>query len=298
MKIFRAAAFAVFALVLSGVRPARADESPFGYIYTADLLPKGRWEYEQWNTLRGGKARGKYTALDIRNEAEYGFTDRFSGALYLNSSYNRIRGVPDSEDPTVNLPKTDRFDVNGVSVELKYRVLSPYKDPIGLVLYVEPELEVRNAEEGVDEIARALEFKLILQKNFFQDRLVFASNLTAEPEWERMPDGSQNREARTEASIGGAYRVVPGWTVGLELLSRHGKLEQVTGDKRYSALFFGPSVHYTRDAWWGTLTLLPQIGGTPHSLGADASGIDVKDPSRFLGNQEKVEVRFRFGYNF
>src|SRR5258708_943644 len=77
---------------------AQADETPFGYIYGADTLPKGHWEYEQWNTVRAGKASGSYTAFDLRNEIEYGFTDKFQASLYLNSSYLHARDVPDPDD--------------------------------------------------------------------------------------------------------------------------------------------------------------------------------------------------------
>ena len=31
---------------------ASADEAIFAWTYTTDLLPKGRWEFEQWVTSR------------------------------------------------------------------------------------------------------------------------------------------------------------------------------------------------------------------------------------------------------
>src|SRR5438105_2470447 len=43
-------------MLLLASRVSRADESPFNYIYAADSMPKGTWEYEQWHTLRAGKA--------------------------------------------------------------------------------------------------------------------------------------------------------------------------------------------------------------------------------------------------
>src|ERR1017187_10458750 len=46
----------------AGIEPfARADETPFGYVYTTDSLPQGKWEYEQWNTVRTKKPQGTYT---------------------------------------------------------------------------------------------------------------------------------------------------------------------------------------------------------------------------------------------
>ena len=51
---------------------ARADEAIFAWTYTTDLLPKGRWEFEQWVTSRWEKEHGTYSVLDFREELEYG----------------------------------------------------------------------------------------------------------------------------------------------------------------------------------------------------------------------------------
>ena len=49
---------------------ARADEAIFAWTYTTDLLPKGRWEFEQWVTSRWEKEHGTYSVLDFREELE------------------------------------------------------------------------------------------------------------------------------------------------------------------------------------------------------------------------------------
>jgi hypothetical protein len=69
------------------VVPALADEPLFGYAYTADLLPKGKWELEQWITDREGQAFGHYHNFKFRTEVEYGLTDNFQLSGYLNYSY-------------------------------------------------------------------------------------------------------------------------------------------------------------------------------------------------------------------
>src|SRR5579859_2287774 len=194
--------------LLAAALAARADETPFSYVYAADSLPKGHWEYEQWHTLRSGKAQGSYAALDLRSELEHGFTDRLQASLYVNSSYLYARGVYSPDDPAANLPDQSNFNVNGVSVELKYQVLCPYKDPLGLALYLEPELGVRDALTGSDTIERALEGKLILQEDFCDDQLVLASNIVFEPEWEVL-DGAHSKELKNEYSLGASYRFAP-----------------------------------------------------------------------------------------
>jgi hypothetical protein len=263
-----------------------ADEPPFGYLYTTASTPKGEWEYEQWNTVRTGKASGSYTALDLLNEFEHGFTDNFSGAFYLHSSYLHTRNVPDPDNPATNLDNQTAFDLNGVSVELKDRLLNPQQHPIGLTLYMEPELGVRDPLTGADTIERAVEFKLIVDKHFWGDRLILASNVVFEPEWERQND-VRSKELKNEYSFGAAYQWAAAWYGGLEFLNRRKFDDQDFAKQGASAFFLGPTLHYTEKEWWATLTVLPQIAGNPAS-----------DGSRTLGEYEKMEIRLRLGTDF
>jgi len=128
----------------------RADEAIFAWTYTTDLLPKGRWEFEQWVTSRWEKEHGTYSVLDFREELEYGLTDDFQIALYLNHHYvnanddfpaedpnragHRLPGVYETGGEDVHAghnPATpfDSYHFESVSFEAIYRLLSPYKDP-------------------------------------------------------------------------------------------------------------------------------------------------------------------------
>ena len=77
----------LIAAILFCVSLARADEAIFAWTYTTDLLPKGKWEFEQWMTARWEKEHGTYNVFDFREELEYGVTDNFQIALYLNHHY-------------------------------------------------------------------------------------------------------------------------------------------------------------------------------------------------------------------
>lgn len=284
--------------LLGACASARADEALFGYVYTTDPMPQGHWEYEQWNTIRSGKAEGAYTAFDLSNEMEYGFTENFTASFYLNSSYVNQKGVPDSENTTQLLPNRGDYDINGASIEMRYRVLSAYKDPIGLSLYLEPEISARDSEEGnPDKSERGLEMKLIGQKNFLEDQIVLAVNAMIEPEWEREL-GVPEKEMTMEYTAGASYRFAPGWAAGLEGRNNRIFANQDFGRETNSAWFFGPNIHYGAKAWWGTLTILPQVFGHPTTFGLDPNGSAVHDASRELGKHEKLEVRMRFGVNF
>jgi hypothetical protein len=287
------------ALLLLGllIPLAKADEALFGYIYTTDSIPAGHWEYEQIHTVRHGKARGVYGAVDLRNEIEYGVTDRFSAAVYLNSSFLRTAHAYDAEDPSIDLADRSDFGINGVSFEFKYRLLSPYLDPVGLSLYAEPEMGIRDAKTGENVIERAIEFRVILQKNFLDDTLVVASNLMLEPEWERA--GEENlRELFAELTLGASYRFLPKWWVGVELRNHREFPDMDFGKQEHSAFFLGPSVHYGVEKWWATVTVLPQVYGHPRALGTGSDGQEISDSFRHLAQHEKLEARLKIGINF
>ena len=71
--------------VCSAAAAARADDRKFTYSYEAKTLPQGTWEFEQWATLQYRKEKGVFNTLKLREEIEYGITDRLNAAIYLNS---------------------------------------------------------------------------------------------------------------------------------------------------------------------------------------------------------------------
>ena len=284
---FRAIALPAFMGLSALATPAYADEQYFGYTYSAELLGKGQTEAEFWATDRRGKAEGHFDAQDYRLELEHGVTNRFSVAGYANFASHHIRN---------NDERIDRdFALRGLSAEFKYQVLSPFKDGLGLTLYAEPAWSrIHGGGEKGTELE--LEFKALVQKNFLDDRLVWATNLTFEPEWEKekeevspgVTETEWGKELKIELSTGLSYRVAPSWFLGVE-----GRYASVYPDwtnglhRETYAVFAGPSVHYAGKKWWATLTFLPQLFGKP-------------SPGRSLAldEYEKRELRLKIGYNF
>jgi hypothetical protein len=282
----------VLGLGLAGLAatPAQADEQYFGYTYSSEVLPKGQTEAELWATDRRGKADGHFDAQDYRIELEHGFTNRLTIAGYANFAGNHIRGLDPDE-------RTDRdFAFRGLSAEFKYNVLSPYKDGIGLTLYAEPGWS-RIHGGGEKGTEYELELKAIVQKNFLDDRLIWAANFTFEPEWEKEKEVDEvsgeteiewEKELKLAVSSGLSYRVAPGWHAGVE--GRYASVYPHWTDglhRETYAVFAGPSIHYGGKKWWGTLTYLPQLFGSP-------------SPGRSLALDEfeKRELRLKIGYNF
>jgi hypothetical protein len=270
--------------------PAQAEDNVFGYTYAAQTLPKGETEMELWATDRRGKDAGHYDAQDYRLELEHGITDRFTVSAYVNFAGHHIRGL----DPEFQRVGRD-FAFQGVSAEFKYNVLSPDRDNVGLTFYAEPGWSQIRKIEGDRVTEYELELKAIVQKNFLNDRLIWAANFTLEPEWEHDEEADETtgerdweKELKLELTSGISYRVAPGWYAGVE--GRYASVypNWTSGLNREAyAVSAGPTVHYQAKKWSATLTYLPQLFGSPSPNG-----------SRALGEYEKRELRLKIGYEF
>ena len=286
---------------------AWAHESIFAWTYTTDLLPKGEWEVEHWTTARLKKEHGTYQAIDFREEFEYGVTDNFGVSLYLNhhsakanesfpaenpgNPGHRLSGsyvtggedVHPGHDPAQPFEK---YHFESVSTEFIYRLLSPYKDPIGLALYMEPTI-------GNDEAE--LEWKAILHKTWLDDQLVWALNINYGLEFEEEAGGEFERDAMAEWFTGLSYRFVSNWSAGLELWNHH---EFADASKHeHSAWFVGPTLHYGAKSWWATLGFLNQLPWG-QAFNADQKEFAYHDGYIFGEEHEKYYVRFKAGFNF
>jgi len=288
MKAYWIGAVLVGAL---GASAAQADERYFGYVYSAEVMPKGQTEAEFWITDRRGKDAGHYDAQDYRLELEHGFTNRLTVSGYANFESHHIRGL----EPDFDTRSRD-FGFAGASAEFKYNVLSPYKDGVGLTLYAEPGWARISKHSGSKKTEYELELKAIVQKNFMDDRLVWATNFTFEPEWEREvefePSGEREveweKELKLELTSGLSYRVAPRWFVGGE--ARYASIypDWTEGLHREAyAVFAGPAVHYAGKKMWATASFMPQLFGGPSPA-----------RSRELDEFDKREFRLIVGYNF
>lgn len=263
-------AVALAAALLTAIATASADERLFTYVQEAEVLPKGGLEFEQWLTHRRGKADGVFSAWDFREELEYGLTDKLSIAGYLNFKSTHSEGVTGIADES-------SFEFEGVSTELKYQLLNPNTEPIGVLLYGEATYNGHEFE---------LEQKLVLQRNF-GDKWTVAFNATLEEEWEFTPTET-GEELTMELTAGLSYRINPRWSIGIEGRNHREFAPGIDFDhQEHSAWFVGPNVHYGRNKWWATLTVLPQVHGSPDT-----------EHGLHLEEHERIEVRMIAGVNF
>jgi hypothetical protein len=253
-------------MACAGAATVQADDRKFGYSYEAKTLPQGTWEFEQWATLQTGKDAGSWNTWLLREEIEYGITDRLNASIYLNSKYQANTGVPGFEDE-------HGFGFQSMSTEWKYKLSDPSADVVGSLLYAE--LAFSNAEYEI-------ELKMVLSKEI--GRFTFAYNFIYEAELAQAVDEQPvwRWEHIISNTLGASYAVADHYSVGVEAMDvfRNSPVE----DTKTHAYFVGPNVHVSSGSWWATFTVLRQIS---------VNGMEYTD-----GDNTKWQVRLIFGVNF
>jgi len=263
---------------------AFAGEGNFGWIYTLDLQPKDSWEFEQRLQLTQGQASGTYDLWYSRSEIEYGLTNDLQIAGYLNAyqvnanqNYTNPEacdesptctsgyGVPSTHDPATPYNRTG---LDGVSLEAIYRISNPVTSPIGLGFYIEPTL---------GRLKNSLATRVLVQSNFWDDRLIVAGNLVLESEQLKFL-GPTVPESMADILIGASYRFAPKWSAGIEGRYHTDYSTYDFRDQTQDATFIGPNLHYASKDWWATAAWRYQLGGSCMGEGtAECSGGKVWD---------------------
>ena len=278
------------AIICASSMSARAEAPDFGYVYTAETEAPGETELVLWATDRRGKSSGHYAAHDYKLEIEHGFTDRVGASVYAQFASPDIHGLAPEFDDLHR-----QFGFQGVSAEFKYNVVKPSGRRLGLTFYAEPGWSRISKVSGEKANEYELELKAIVQKNFAHDRLVWAANLTLEPEWEREHEliapgiTSTETELGVEVSTGLSYNVARHWWIGGE-----GRYHSVYPDwtrglhRENYAVYAGPTVHYDGGEWAVTASWQPQLFGGPSATGSSLE----------LDDHEKREFRLKLSKEF
>jgi len=284
------------AVVLAGVAALHSTGASagtdFGYVYTAQTEEPGETELSLWATDRRGKEEGHYDAQDYRLELERGITDRFQVAGYANFAGHHVRRL-NGEFDRLNRD----FAFSGLSAEFIYQLADPSKKGLGIALYAEPGWSRIGKVTGERADEFELELKAIVQKNFLANRLIWATNLTLEPEWEREHEEIApnvvrkkiEKELAIEVASGLSYRAARKLWLGIE-----GRYHSVYPDwtdglhRENYAVYAGPTVHYDGGEWSVTASWQPQLFGGPSPGGSSLE----------LDDHEKREPRLKLSYEF
>jgi hypothetical protein len=276
---------AIATFSVAAFQPALAGESPFGWIYTADVQPPGTKQFQQWIDVQRTQTQGYYSNTLLRTELEFGITPKYQTSIYLNSriltaNQNLMGGTsggPNTDIP-VGFDTSTRFKMNrleSVSWENLYQVSNPLIDPIGLALYFEPKWGPRNKE---------LEFKLILQNNFLDDRLIWATNFVTSFEKNNRGD-SVERSTDLDLLTGVSYRFANNWSAGAELRNHREFTGYGYGTPNHSAWFLGPNLHYATKGWWVTAAWRHQL---KRAAGFSDEQRDVIQNGRIYGDEHTL----------
>lgn len=274
------------AAILCCLSNVRGDEQLFGFVRGAETLPAQRWEAYQFVTLGEGKSGGTYYGTHFETEAEYGFTDRMQGSLSLVQHYFYNKGVDGDRDA---LDSTDAYRFGGFEGAVKYRFLSPFKDPIGLAFRLEGGYLLHDEVDGLDQHERYIKAELDFQKDFLEDRLICVVDLGAECAWGKQPAEQYPRELSFEGATGVAYRFAPNRYAGMEIHTRSEYPLFDLNNFEHRVFYAGPSIHYSQERWWATLTWNYQVYG---------KGIDEPADGQTFAEETRELFRLKIGFNF
>lgn len=252
---------------------AQATDRLFTYTYEPEGMPKGASEFEQWVTLRSQRTKAvgqeNFNLWELREEFEYGVTDNYTIDFYINSKAESFR------DPGTGM-NSSTFEFAGISLANRFNFVNPATHPVGFTLYLEPTF---SGEEA------AFEQKLIFGQR--HGNWKWALNLIHETEWE---DNFRETGGEFEATFGLSRELTPNLWLGLEARNINEIAEYK--DWESSAVYVGPAVHYRRENWWATLTVMPQVWGV--NYGGNPDGNRALD----LESNERVNIRLIFGIHF
>ena len=305
--------FVLAALILG---PVRAGESVWMYTQGTDTRPKGTLEFKLANISRLGKGSGDYSFHDVRPEVEYGLTNRLTvtfEVLLFNHDYSvdspDLAPMYDTQGGSGG--SFQDTQIGGLETSLKYNILSPYKDHLGLSLGFAYEYRGVYRLDGAEIDQHSFVPIIYLQKNFRDDTLTFAFKGKVEFELRDSP-GVEEEEIAPDLALGVSYRFSPRWFIGLETRYQSDFLEPReegepppenpseftspgnfrVGTQYQWAYYGGPTLHYARQDWWLTLGAVWQLKG-----GGDASNPSVRD-GKVWDEHERVHLGFTFGFEF
>lgn len=277
-------AFAAAILCCASV--VRGDEQLFGFVRGAETLPAHRWEVYQFFTLGEGKSEGTYYGAHFETEAEYGLTDRFQASLSLEQHYFYNQGVDGERDA---LDDKNNYRFGGIDASAKYRLLSTFKDPLGLALRLEAGYLINDEVDGLRQHDRYLKPEIDLQKDFLEDRLICVLNFGVEWAWGKQPAEQYPRELALEGATGVMYRFAPNWFAGVEVHTRWEYPLFDFDNSEHRVFYAGPSVHYSQERWWATLTWNYQVYG---------KGVDEPADGQTFAEETRQLFRLKVGFNF
>lgn len=266
---------AAFALLLMATA-ARAEDQPFLNLDATDIEPQNGKELEQNFGWANGLTGRAFNAFEGETELEYGWSDRLKLALATSYGWERER---DHSFP--GLPAETSSEWGGLEGEAVYQIENVYFDPVGLAVLV---------AAGAGPNSRAVEAQLLVQKNYFNDRLRLVANLGGEFGSEK--DGTWSDVSALNLGLGAAYNVTWDVSAGLEFNAEH-EFDGILGTPGVTTYYLGPTVQLIERPWSVSLGFqmqLPWSQDPSHAAGGVSGG--------YLAEAERLRVALRITRDF
>lgn len=275
----------MLAILLASAAPAAAQTGPgqsgaqtpdappadraapfFGYTSGSGMLPAKSWALLAETSTRFDKIEGDYIAFREKIAFIYGVDENFSIGAATTFQHLDIEDVPD-------LPDRDDVVFEGLSANIKVRLLDAKKSGFGLAVEVTPQWTPRNPNSGIRETNWLAELKLGGDVAIVPDRFHLGANVKYTPGVTRR-DGAWVEGSALEVGTSLVYTGRKA-TIGIE--TRRATLHNglALGNRLGSAVYIGPiwSIALSKKAVLaGTLGF--QVDGKPPEGGIDR-GLDL-----------------------
>jgi hypothetical protein len=277
----------VTAIVAFGSIVARADaidtEHLFGFTIGTDIGEVGEKELESNTLSRLGKRAGSYSALSQALSLEYTAKQNLRLEVTAAGAYHDIVGVPGLDDR-----RRGAFD--GLSFDMRYRILDRAHAPFGLMIDAEPRWGRVDETSGEPVDRYGIDLALVADKELVPNRIVAAFNLLFLPETARSRvTGIWSRQATIGVATALMAEIGPDVFVGTE--ARYLRSYEGLGLDSFAGhgFFVGPTIYAKlSERSWILLAWNVQVAGR-----------SVDDPVPLdLRNFERHQATLKFGLTF
>jgi hypothetical protein len=258
-------------------------EHLFGFVTGTDIGEVGDKEIETETIGRLHKRTGSYSALSQAFAFEYTPVENLRVELAAIGAYYGMSGVTGLDD-------LRRSGFQGVSLEMRYRLLDRERTGVGLTLLAEPHWGRFDEISGQRADQYGAGLAVLLDRELVRDRIVAAFNLLYEPEVTRSRiTGAWSQEATLGVAGAVMARLGTGFFAGIE--TRYLRAYESFGFDNFAghALFVGPTIFYQPSERWRITA----------SWNAQVAGKAVSDSGALnLMNFTRHQFRLRIGYHF
>jgi hypothetical protein len=219
-------------------------EHLFGFTTGTDVGHVGEREFESEATDRFGKQTGSYNAFSQTYEAKITPVENFRIGVGTALAYFGISGVP-------GLPDRQQTTLQGLSFDLRYRLIGNQRGPFSLTIIAEPRWDRLDDISGGAVNGYGGTFTVAIDKELIADRLFGAVNLLYDSEASDMIGAAAwQRDSRIGISTALSLQIRPALFVGGEV--RYQRVYSGLGLDTFAgqAVFAGPTTYYQISKDW------------------------------------------------